>query len=294
MKAKTMFSKLIAAAAFAACSMLALPAALANEGGPALDPFPTEKLSEVSALQTGAKLFVNYCLNCHGAALMRYNRLTDLDLTEEQIRKNLLFSGEKVGDMMSIALRPGDAKEWFGALPPDLSVIARARASEAGSGPSWLYTYLRSYYRDAGRDSGWNNAVFENVGMPHVLWELQGSRGATIEEVKAVRDDKGHVTGATKTVIRFDATGQRSEKTEKIEGHGEHEGRTLTLGKPVGGKLSAAEYDEAVANLVAYITYMSDPSAKTRVRVGVWALMFLAVFFVIAWGLNKSFWKDVT
>ncbi len=173
------FRKFIAALPLA----LGLSLAQASGGGYPLDHFPVEKLTDVAALQSGAKLFVNYCLNCHGASSMRYNRLQDIGLTEDQIRKNLLFSAEKVGEQMKVAITPDDAKEWFGALPPDLSVIARARASGSGSGADWLYTYLRSYYRDNTRATGWNNALLENVGMPHVFWELQGTRGESIEEI---------------------------------------------------------------------------------------------------------------
>ena len=285
-----LLKKLAAALPFA----LGLSLAQASGGGYPLDHFPLEKLTDQGALQNGAKLFVNYCLNCHSASSMRYNRLTDIGLTEEQIKKNLLFTGEKVGDQMRIALTPADAKEWFGALPPDLSVIARARASGQGSGADWLYTYLRTYFRDAGRPTGWNNAVFESVGMPHVLWELQGSRGATIEEIKAVKDEKtGAPTGFTKVTVSFDAAGQRSEKTEKLQGTSHHESRTVTVGKAAGGMLAQAQYDDAVADLVAYVTYMSDPSAKTRTRLGVWVLLFLSLFTVFAWWLNKEYWKDI-
>lgn len=131
---------------------------------------------DFAALQHGAKIFVNYCLNCHSASYMRYNRLQDIGLTEAQIKDNLLFTADKVGQPMTIAMRSAEAKAWFGAAPPDLTVIARARASEFGSGADWLYTYLRTFYRDDERPTGWNNAVFENVGMPHVLWELQGDQ----------------------------------------------------------------------------------------------------------------------
>ena len=131
---------------------------------------------DFAALQHGAKIFVNYCLNCHSASYMRYNRLTDLGLSEAQIKENLLFASDKVGDTMTIAMKRADAKQWFGAPPPDLTVIARARASEFGSGSDWLYTYLRGFYRDDERPTGWNNTVFPNVGMPHVLWELQGDQ----------------------------------------------------------------------------------------------------------------------
>ena len=131
---------------------------------------------DFAALQHGAKIFVNYCLNCHSASYMRYNRLTDLGLSEAQIRDNLMFAADKVGETMTIAMKRADAKQWFGAAPPDLTVIARARASEFGSGSDWLYTYLRSFYRDEERPTGWNNTVFPNVGMPHALWELQGDQ----------------------------------------------------------------------------------------------------------------------
>lgn len=283
------------APALAAAVLIAAPAvSQAAGGGYPLDHFPKSKLTDQAALQNGAKLFVNYCLGCHSANLMRYNRLADIGLTEAQIRDNLMFTATKVGDPMRIAMAPNDAKEWFGALPPDLSVTARARASHDGSGADWLYTYLRSYYRDATRATGWNNAVFANVGMPHVLYELQGSRGVTIEEIKAVKDEKsGAVTGFTKTVVTFDPQGNRSEKTEKLADKYLHEGSVVKLGAPVGGKMSAAEYDGQIADLVAFMTYMADPSAKTRMRLGVWVLLFLSIFTVLAWWLNREYWKDI-
>ncbi|HMS80886.1 MAG TPA: cytochrome c1 [Burkholderiaceae bacterium] len=274
----------------AAAVLVAAPVATqAAGGGYPLDHFPSEKLTDQAALQNGAKLFVNYCLGCHSANLMRYNRLQDLGLTDAQIKDNLLFTGTKVGDPMRIAMAPNDAKAWFGALPPDLSVTARARSSHDGSGSDWLYTYLRSYYRDATRATGWNNAVFPNVGMPHVFYELQGSRGVTIEETKRTEGQ-----GFSKTVITFDAaTGLRTEKTEKIEGGHPHEGSVVKLGPAVGGKLTQAQYDEQVADLVAFLTYVADPSAKTRMRLGVWVLIFLSLFTVLAWWLNREYWKDI-
>ena len=129
-----------------------------------------------AALQNGARVFVNYCLNCHGLSFVRYNRLTELGLTEQQIRDNLMFTADKIGDPMRIAARSVEQKQWFGATPPDLSLVARARASSEGTGADWLYTYLRSFYRDEQRSTGWNNRLFPNVGMPHVLWELQGEQ----------------------------------------------------------------------------------------------------------------------
>src|ERR1700704_5905640 len=180
-----LLKKLIAAVAL-------LPTlALANEAGFPLDHAP-DRTTDLVALQKGAKLFVNYCLNCHSASAMRYNRLRDIGLTEEQIKNNLLFTSEKVGDLMKVSMSAKDAKDWFGAVPPDLSVIARAKASEAGSGPDWIYTYLRSYYKDDSRPTGWNNMVFPNVSMPHALWELQGVRNVKFVEEKDPHDE--HVT----------------------------------------------------------------------------------------------------
>ena len=140
-----------------------------------LDKAP-DRSGNLAALQNGAKVFVNYCMNCHSASFMRYNRLRDIGLSDDQIRGNLIFSNAKVGDLMTISMQRAEAKTWFGAAPPDLTLVARARSSESGSGADWLYTYLRSFYRDVARPTGWNNVVFANVGMPHALWELQGQQ----------------------------------------------------------------------------------------------------------------------
>ena len=145
-----MIKKLIGAVAFT----LACTAAYASEGGYPLDAAPN-RVNDVAALQNGAKLFVNYCLNCYSASAMRYNKLQDIGLTDEQIKENLLFTGEKVGDLMHVAMRPEDAKRWFGTTPPDLSVIARAKSINAGpSGADYIYTYLRTFYRDTARATG--------------------------------------------------------------------------------------------------------------------------------------------
>jgi ubiquinol-cytochrome c reductase cytochrome c1 subunit len=280
--------------AAALLTFASLSTAQAAGGGYPLDHFPVEKLTDQAALQRGAKLFVNYCLNCHAASSMRYNRLTDIGLTDEQIKANLLFTADKVGEQMKIAMAPADAKSWFGALPPDLSIITRSRSSSHGSGSDWLYTYLRTYYRDASRPTGWNNAVFPSVGMPHVLWQLQGARGATIEEIRAVKDAKtGQASGFQKTVTTIEPSGLSSTAVTKIADGNPHEGRTLTLGKAQGGQMSQPQYDAAIADLVAYVTYMSDPTAKTRTRMGVWVLIFLSFFTVLAWWLNREYWKDI-
>lgn len=236
--------------------------AFASEGGFPLDKAP-DHTKDLAALQNGAKLFVNYCLSCHSASALRYNKLQDLGLTEEQIKNNLLFTSDKVGSMMTIAMTAKDAKEWFGAAPPDLSVIARAKASSAGSGPDWLYTYLRTYYKDESRATGWNNLTYPNVAMPHVLWELQGTRAAKFVEEKDPHD-------ASKVIHKFAGFEQVTP-----------------------GKLTALEYDKSVADLVSFMTWMAEPAQNTRKRLGVWVLMFLGVFIVITWRLNASYWKDI-
>ena len=164
---------------------LFLPAAvMAAEAGYRLDRSPHEPTDLVS-LQSGAKMFVNYCLGCHGAQYMRYTGLTELGLNEKQIRDNLMFTADKIGETMKIALDPKAAKQWFGVAPPDLSVVARSR------GADWLYTYLRTFYRDPKTVSGWNNAVFENVAMPHALWTLQGERAYDHEKKQWQELSKG-------------------------------------------------------------------------------------------------------
>lgn len=144
------------------------------------DKAPVDVNNQAS-LQNGAKLFVNYCLSCHSAAFMRFNRLTDIGLTEQEIKDNLLFTTEKVGETMVAAIDPKQAKAWFGANPPDLTVIARSRAGSGGSGADYLYTFLRTFYRDDTKATGWNNLAFPSVGMPHALWELQGQRRAVFD-----------------------------------------------------------------------------------------------------------------
>lgn len=223
-----------------------------------LDRAPIDEEDHAS-LQRGARHFANYCLNCHSAAYMRYNRLQDIGLTEAQIRDNLVFTGVKVGELMRIAMDPKDAKNWFGATPPDLSVVARSRASADGSGADWLYTYLRGFYRDAERPTGWNNTVYANVGMPHALWELQGEQ----------------------VLVERKVQGDGFMKTEKA----------LKLDKP--GQLTPAQYDEMVADLVNYMVYMAEPVRGSRKTIGMFVLMALGVLFVFAYALKKEYWKDV-
>jgi ubiquinol-cytochrome c reductase cytochrome c1 subunit len=233
---------------------------LALASGPELHLDKAPVSTEPAALQNGAKLFVNYCLNCHGASYMRYNRLQEIGLSEQMIKDNLMFTADKIGEPMRIAMQRDEAKGWFGAAPPDLTVIARSRASEFGSGADWLYTYLRGFYRDSERPTGWNNVVFENVGMPHVLYELQGEQVAKIEE-----KDDGH-----------------GGKVKEIH---------LEQGKP--GTLSKEDYDKSVADLVSFLTWMGEPMAQTRKSIGSIVIAFLGVLFVLSYLLKKNYWKDI-
>lgn len=169
---------------------LLVPLSLPAAEEPKLETAPISPQDAI-VLQRGAKYFVNYCLSCHSAAQMSYNRLQDLGLSEEQIKNYLIFTGEKVTSVMRVTMQAKDAREWFGVPPPDLSVIARSRS------PDWLYTYLRGFYRDEKSPSGWNNVVFQNVAMPHVLWELQGIQRLKKDErgnMKLALEKKGELT----------------------------------------------------------------------------------------------------
>ena len=233
-----------AKALFAA--LLAIPAMALASSGIHLDQAKYD-LNDNASLQRGAKAFVTYCLNCHSASAMRYSRLTDIGFTEQQIKEELIFTGKKIGEQMTIAMDPKSAKEWFGAAPPDLSVISRSR------GADWLYTYLRGFYRDESRATGWNNVAFPSVGMPHVLASLQGEQ-----------------------VMR----------KEGKEGHGK-----LVLAKP--GTMTPEQYNQFTNDLVGYLVFMGEPAATKRIKMGFFVIAFLVVFTILAYALKKEFWKDV-
>ena len=234
-------------------TLLLAPAAVQAAGGDIRLDRANVDSADVVSIQRGAQVFVNYCLNCHSATAMRYNRLMDLGLNEQQIKDNLLFAGEKVGDPMSIAAGRKDQREWFGVEPPDLSVIARSR------GANWLYTYMRSFYRDPARVTGWNNLAFANVGMPHVLWQLQGT-----QVLKSEIEERG---------------GHKAEH------------KKLVLESP--GALSPLEYDQLVRDLVNYLSFMGEPAKTRRVQIGIVVLFFLSLLLVLSWLLKTEYWKDV-
>ncbi|BBI98808.1 cytochrome c1 [Ferrigenium kumadai] len=229
---------------------LLLPAmAIANPAEEHLDKAPVDLKDKVS-LQRGAKLFTSYCLSCHSASYMRYNRLRDIGMTEEQIKKEIVLpEGVKLGSTMPAAMDKEAAKQVYGVAPPDLSVISRSRS------PDWLYTYLRSFYVDSSRPSGWNNAIFPNVGMPHVLADMQGEQELRIE---------------------------------KYEGA---EVKKVSLVKP--GSMKPAEYDAAVADLVNYLVFMGEPAKLVRYDLGLIVLGFLFVLFVLVFALKREYWKDI-
>lgn len=225
--------------------------AFAATAGIHLDKWPGSVRDQAS-LKNGAKLFTTYCMNCHSASFMRYQKLFEIGFTEEEMRNEGMISPDaKVGDLMVVAARTNEQKQWFGGIaPPDLTVVVRARG-EAGApnaGRDFVYTYLRSFYRDPERPTGWNNPTFENVGMPHPMWELQG---------QAVKNTDG----------------------------------TLTIQTP--GSMSAAEYDKAVSDIVAFMTWMAEPQQLERQTIGAFVLLFLVILFVFAYALKKNYWRDV-
>ena len=245
---------------------------------------------DVASLQRGAKLFVNYCLGCHSAQHMRYNRLAvDLGLSEKQITDNLIFRGvlardgyvaDKVGETMKTSLDRADAKEIFGVAPPDLSVEARVR------GTDWLYAYLRGFYRDEKTATGWNNVVFPNVAMPHVLWEMGGQNKLVVKEFENHEQARGallqtHVVGSLEAV------------------HGKAEGKetvkyVLKYVEPdKAGSMSVRDFDVAVVDLVNFMEYMAEPMKNERIQLGIKVLIFLAILFVFAYATKRAYWKDV-
>jgi ubiquinol-cytochrome c reductase cytochrome c1 subunit len=227
--------------------------AFASESTVKLDHAPIRSGDKLS-LQRGAKTFVNYCLSCHSAEYMRYNRLRDIGLTENQISDNLIFTGQKVGELMTVAMKTKEAKQWFGVAPPDLSVIARSR------GADWLYTYLRKFYRDESTATGWNNLVFDKAAMPHVLYQLQGMQSLVTNTV-----DDGH--------------------------GGKHEVKELKLDKP--GTLSKTEYDAYVTDLVNFLVYLGEPAATKRVQIGIIVMLFLFGMLALTYALKHEYWKDI-
>lgn len=235
--------------------LLAAGGADAAGRGAELQRAPVD-LDDQASLQRGARTFVNYCLSCHAASFMRFSRLAqDLDLTEEQVEDNLMFVTDKIGDTMQVALRAADAERWFGVAPPDLSVIARAR------GADWLYTFLLTFYEDPTRPNGVNNLAFPDTAMPHVLWELQGIQRPVYE------------TGT--------------------DAHGDEHQRIVGFELAVPGSQDVVAYRRTVADLVTFLVYLGEPAKRVRTAVGIWVLVYLVAFTILAYLLKREYWKDV-
>jgi ubiquinol-cytochrome c reductase cytochrome c1 subunit len=237
--------------------MLGLPAgALAAGGHKSCGAVDCDRvdidLGDLASLQRGAHIFVNYCLSCHSASYMRYNRMgRDLGISDELVKENLLFAADKVGDLMKAVMPEEDARQWFGVAPPDLSLIARARK------PAWVYTYMRSFYRDSKSPSGWNNTVFAHVAMPQVLYEWQGDQRAVFK-----KNEHG-----VEVFDRFEI--------ERV------------------GTMNPKEYDRAMRDLTNFLTYLGEPAKLVRYRIGIYVLIFLAVFLVFAYLLKQEYWRDI-
>lgn len=248
------------------------------------------RINDLPALQNGAKLFVNYCLNCHSANAMRYNKLTEIGLTEEEIKKNLLFTTDKVGDTMSIAMRPADSSKWFGTTPPDLSVIARAKSVNLGpSGTDYIYSYLRTFYRDAARPTGWDNVVFPSVGMPHAMWELQGP--VTAQRTKVGLTNVDGKEQWVRTVTDIDQFGFHTQSSEVLTNYNGDDSETVVV-TPVDPDRQA-QFDNDVADLSNFLAWMAEPVQTLRKQIGAGVMVFLFLFFFVAWRLNKEYWKDI-
>jgi ubiquinol-cytochrome c reductase cytochrome c1 subunit len=211
------------------------------------------RVDNLASVQRGARMYFNYCAGCHSLKYMRYSRMgDDLKLSEAEVLKSFAFTGAKIGDMADSNMPVDKAETWFGKTPPDLSLEARAK------GPDWIYNYLKSFYLDPTRPSGWNNTVFPNVSMPNVLWELQGPQRAVLAPAKG--GEEAHV--------------------EKLEAAGP-------------GKLSPEQFDGAARDLTAFLEYTGEPAKLKREAMGVWVVLYLALFTFLAWLLKHEYWKDV-
>jgi ubiquinol-cytochrome c reductase cytochrome c1 subunit len=261
-------------------------AALASSGPEPRFEHTTIDPRDLPSLQRGARLFVNYCLNCHGAKYMRYNRLRDIGLNEQQILDNLVFTGRfeltasgmqfvptKVGDTMQVSMNRADAKVWFGVPPPDLSVEARVRGRE------WLYNYFLAFYRDPQSATGWNNLVFPNVGMPHALWEIGGINRLVSTEYKSLVEAESAAIAARGIAIVAPGT------------HPNYVVKSLALDTP--GTMTPPEYRRAVGDLVNFMEYIAEPGKLKRVQLGFIVLLFLALLFACAYWLKRDYWKNL-
>jgi ubiquinol-cytochrome c reductase cytochrome c1 subunit len=257
---------------FALLALCAAGMVAASGGGVHLNSSPHEE-RDAASLQRGAQLFMNYCSGCHTAQFVRYNRLTEIGLTEKQIIDNLMLDkSKKIGDTITNSLTKDNAKAWFGAVPPDLSVISRSYGADR------LYSYLRGFYRDDSRPTGWNNLVSPNIGMPHVLADLSG-----VAVLKTQSFDKASDA---------DAAGVLNKGLWSMASH---DGKTTLSSLEVSapGKLNPQQYDAAIADLTNFIAWIGEPYKRDRVAIGIWMLIFLTFLAFIAYWLKAEYWKDV-
>ncbi len=247
---------------------------------------------DAESLQRGARLFVNHCLNCHSAQYMRYNRLTDIQLTPEQIKQNLMFTTDKIGETMKSAINPKDAKEWFGAVPPDLSVMSRSYTSAR------LAAYMRAFYRDDSRETGWNNLISPNIGMPHVLTELSGTQTLAQQVFKAdgkdIKNDADAHGKARAAFIAAKTMSSFEHHVDKKDGKTEHSYIVKSLVPATDGKLTPQQYDVAVADLVNFMDFVAEPHKAKRIQIGILVMFLLSILLAAAVWLKKEYWKDVT
>lgn len=270
--------KLIAFAA--SVLVLAMPLSAQASGGghnPFIKPAHID-LNNHAAIQRGAKYFTNYCMGCHSAKYVRYQLLKQVGLTEDQIKENLIFDGSKVGGQMKIAMPTADGAGFFGAPAPDLTLEARLRGSD------WIYSYLTNFYGDDSRPMGVNNTVFPNVGMPNILWELEGVKAPVYQY--AVKHD-GHIVATFEDEEEAKAEAAAKGEGYKVDRHVER----LELIKP--GKLTPAEFDQVARDLTAYLTYIAEPVKLERQTLGVKVVLFLVLFSVLAYLMKKEWWKDI-
>ncbi|MGV6816292.1 MAG: cytochrome c1 [Thiotrichales bacterium] len=258
--------------------LLLMPASSMAAGGSVPLDHVDIDLSNKASLQRGFKYVVNYCLSCHNAAYSRFSRVgEDLGIDQKLLENEMIFTRDemdkrnKQGALMKVAIPARYAKASFGTVPPDLSLLTRSR------GPDWIYTYLRSFYVDESRPFGVNNVVFPNVGMPHVLWELQGWQGYA--------DPHAHHEEAKEAESSAHGEAQPADAEAPVHESG------LYLIKP--GKLTPYEYDAVVTDIVNFMEYLSEPSQMKRKTVGIWVMLFLVVLFVLAYLLKKEYWKDI-
>lgn len=259
--------------ATALCALLAvfsvamIPEARAAAGAMVPGNSSETDLGDVASLTRGARLYVNYCSGCHSMKFMRSSRIAeDFGLTQQQVEDNLLFTGSKYGEPLMASMSAGDAEQWFGAAPPDLSLTGKSR------GPDWIYNYLRGFHLDPSTRIGWNNTVFPNASMPNVLWELQGTQRAVFEPMP----DAGHDGEA------------HCERGHAVDGRCFI---AFELAQP--GAQSAADFDQTARDIAAFMEYAAEPAALKRKTIGVWVLIFLAFFTFLLWMLKQEYWRDV-